>query len=1007
MATNNQEILRVSFKDYKKAINELKDELLGLEKGTEQYEQTLQQVRKYQSALNQVNQDTKKNIDALDGSYDALVRDMAALKKEWRATNDEAKRNELGAQITDINNQLKNLDYSLGNFQRNVGNYEGATVSLKAQLKELNDTMVNMLANGVKQTDPAFVELAQKAGAIKDAIMDAKAATKEYADDVRGMTIGVDVAKNLTAAYGAATSAMTLFGIETDDAQKVMAKMTTIMTLLNSLQTINKAINDSASPTRKLLITLFGSHNKQLQQNTVLTAENTIAEQASTAARNTTTAAIGSETVAQTVNKDATIANTAAIEAQTVATKGATLATKAFKKALIATGIGAIIVGIGELIAHFEDLEKWLMKNAELLQKMGPMFSTLGTTLALANEQAKEGAKDNELYSKSLETFTKYSDTVSNSAAKLTAKFNKLRAEFTALKTKAQQTEWLKKNKEEIGKIASGVDNVNKANALFVKHSDLVIKSFMARARAAASEALEVEALGYKYKALLLWFKDQNSAMDYAIKYRNAHNLALREQNAALAQQATLTDKLNKLGITLNDGTTANGGKSGNVNKNNAVDDTDKKSKESLATIKEYINAQYSIKTAQERINNEKEEALLFERDELKQAEIRQKYLEKEAFVISKVLEGLDEVWLWSHNNLFSDFKFDNSDNLWSNLTDKDRDDLSNFVNDKIQQLQKEYGKINLSLKKLGVDIPELTIKKTVKEATDEISQLTEDLSIELEKIQNKYDKLNIGADQKTVDLNKQKEQREVLEATFESQRKQIEIQQALVDGLSQTDEEYLKQVNILEHLKNAYEKTSIAIQGMSAANTKTKMSFEKSVQIYGQWANGVSNILSSVTSAQQQQLQSELNQGKISEEAAEKRFEELKQYQIAATVIQTLAGATAAVMSVWKDPTIPTVTLKSITAGIIGAATLASGYAQVAQIRAQTLGGSGGGLSGNTINGIAMQPLLNERLDSDSLQNIQIGRLGERSDNRVYILESDLQKSDKRVEIRQSATSF
>ena len=128
------EVLKVSLKDYKKQIDDLKASLLTLDATSEEYAKTTAQIKEMQDKLNTVLGIGKNDSDALAGSYNALVQEMAALKKEWKTTNDEAKRNELGVQILDINNKLKELDASTGNYQRNVGAYENAWKSAFEQM---------------------------------------------------------------------------------------------------------------------------------------------------------------------------------------------------------------------------------------------------------------------------------------------------------------------------------------------------------------------------------------------------------------------------------------------------------------------------------------------------------------------------------------------------------------------------------------------------------------------------------------------------------------------------------------------------------------------------------------------------------------------------------------------------------------------------------------------------------------------------------------------------------
>lgn len=129
-----QNILNITLKDYRKQINDLRSELLNLDKASVEYARIADDIRQKQSKLNEVMSVGKGNVDALDGSYNALTHQMAELRKQWKATNDEAEREVLGKQILSINNQLKGLDASIGNWQRNVGDYSNAFVDAFSQM---------------------------------------------------------------------------------------------------------------------------------------------------------------------------------------------------------------------------------------------------------------------------------------------------------------------------------------------------------------------------------------------------------------------------------------------------------------------------------------------------------------------------------------------------------------------------------------------------------------------------------------------------------------------------------------------------------------------------------------------------------------------------------------------------------------------------------------------------------------------------------------------------------
>lgn len=138
-------ILKVGTEDAVKSVNDLKENIkllktsLGdLEIGTQEYQNTLDELKVNQNALKDAIYATSTSMDdvakAATGaseSYNSLVHRMAALKEEWRATNSEARRNELGEQIAKVNQRLKDMDASVGNFQRNVGNYSSALAGLR------------------------------------------------------------------------------------------------------------------------------------------------------------------------------------------------------------------------------------------------------------------------------------------------------------------------------------------------------------------------------------------------------------------------------------------------------------------------------------------------------------------------------------------------------------------------------------------------------------------------------------------------------------------------------------------------------------------------------------------------------------------------------------------------------------------------------------------------------------------------------------------------------------
>lgn len=218
-------------KGLKKEISELKDRILNLKKGSDDYNDAVEQLQASQRKLNEVMALTKKEAVAVEGSYDALTHQMSLLKKEWRATADEAKRAALGKQIDEINQQLKEMDASVGNFQRNVGNYvshwEGMPEVAKdfgTAMKEANQTieptkqgleglgnLASGLASGFAAVQGAAALLGVENQKLEQTFIKLQAAIA-LAQGMSGMKGLVEGAGKLSAVLGVSVKTLGLWG---------------------------------------------------------------------------------------------------------------------------------------------------------------------------------------------------------------------------------------------------------------------------------------------------------------------------------------------------------------------------------------------------------------------------------------------------------------------------------------------------------------------------------------------------------------------------------------------------------------------------------------------------------------------------------------------------------------------------------------------------------------------------------------------------------------------------
>ena len=177
----------------------------------------------------------------------------------------------------------------------------------------------------------------------------------------------------------------------------------------------------------------------------------------------------------------------------------------------------------------------------------------------------------------------------------------------------------------------------------------------------------------------------------------------------------------------------------------------------------------------------------------------------------------------------------------------------------------------------------------------------------------------------------------------------------------------------------------------------------------YKQLANGINSLMGSISNIMAENLRQKIDEGTISQEEAEKEFERQKSLQYSMALISTIAGAAEAYESAQRlgPPMGP------IIGAVNMAAAIATGMAQVMQIKNSKFGqeGSASSSAGGgapAVADIQVAPLLNESLDMNNITAMSAQSMAEgNNDNRVYILQSDITKSNQQVEVRENETTF
>lgn len=386
-----------STKERKKATDQLEKAQQKLAEYDEEYQKQLAEVNNELSsnkkAINeQIKvQEAQKTVEAgqLD-TYRDKQKYLTALNTLIRnhSTETDADKEAIGRMVQEsakLQQELKDFDENMKIYTRNVGNYPGAAnmvinaqKNMKKELRETTMAMAEMIRNGVSKTDQAYLELAKRAGEIKDAIQDANAEIKNFASDTQQLDNAINLAQTATAAYGLYTNALTVFGDENEELAKSMQKMMAVMSTLQSLQTLQNNLTSNGSATARLYSSAVEYLTGMLGLKTAATTADTVAETANTAATTASTTAESANAAATTANTAATTAETAATSASTVAKTAATVATKALSVAIRSIPLMFVIGLVISLIQYWDDLVGWFTKTFPILGKVSDHFKKTG-----------------------------------------------------------------------------------------------------------------------------------------------------------------------------------------------------------------------------------------------------------------------------------------------------------------------------------------------------------------------------------------------------------------------------------------------------------------------------------------------------------------------------------------------------------------------------------------------------------------------------------------------------
>ena len=251
----------------------------------------------------------------------------------------------------------------------------------------------------------------------------------------------------------------------------------------------------------------------------------------------------------------------------------------------------------------------------------------------------------------------------------------------------------------------------------------------------------------------------------------------------------------------------------------------------------------------------------------------------------------------------------------------------------------------------------------------------------------------------------------------FDKKEKLLKIDRERLLSQKKTYEELYKLDGLSEEKKQEYADKIKQIDADLAENSRQLTLLKKEeimslLNTYSQVAQGIGDLMNTVSSIWQASIKERVKNGKITEEQGKKEFESTKKLQIAAAIVNGLAGVATAVSTAMSLGPI----LGPIMAAVNSALVITTTSMQVAKIKSTTFDGGGGGSMGGEVSAQATptpaameyKPQYSTNITGDSEAVNLANAVNEgQKDTRVYIVESDINEAGKRAEVREAETTF
>ncbi|MCP1997302.1 hypothetical protein [Flavobacterium sp. HSC-61S13] len=344
-------------------IDFVEAKLAGMDKASEDFKNLQTDI----SIANEILGRTAKIYDTTGNSIDQMKDALFRFKSELATETDVEKINILNKNIENLDQSIRQLSQAgkagFDEFGNKLQDTSDKSKALKAELYGLVQQMARLKMEGKDNTEQ-YRAMSQEASILRSAVATVNSEIGASASATSSLDTLIRATNGVAAGYALAKSTAVLFGSENKEIEKTILKVTSAMSLLQSLQVISTELKRKDSIATLMLA---GAH-----------------------------------------------------KIYTLAVGQSTGALKTFRIALLATGIGVVLVLLGQLIANWDAVKKAigltsdeLDRNRSIVKKANEMYGEKIAKLQLLVKQNKDVTLTEEQKKKAVKDFNKeFSDTL-------------------------------------------------------------------------------------------------------------------------------------------------------------------------------------------------------------------------------------------------------------------------------------------------------------------------------------------------------------------------------------------------------------------------------------------------------------------------------------------------------------------------------------------------------------------------------------------------------------------